>query len=142
MRTSARNQFFGKISAIKHGPVNVEVELTLTGGDKIYSVVTHDGLSNLELDVGSEAWALIKSSWIILASQDVAKKLSARNQLMGKVEKVIEGNVNSEVIMRLTGGNTVCAVITNESVKNLEVTEGAEMCAAFKASSVILGISD
>ncbi len=34
VKTSARNQFFGKVTAIKQGPVNVEVELTLTGGDK------------------------------------------------------------------------------------------------------------
>ncbi len=142
VKTSARNQFFGKVSAIKLGPVNVEVELTLTGGDKIHSVITHDGLDNLRLKVGSDAWALIKASWIILALPSAANQLSARNQLLGKVTKIIPGNVNTEVVAQLAGGNSVCIVVTNESVTNLKLTEGAEICAVFKASSVILGVSD
>lgn len=141
VKTSARNQFFGKVSAIKLGPVNVEVELTLTGGDKIHSVITHDGLESLGLEIGHEAWALVNAAWIILALPDTAGKLSARNQLMGKIARVIQGNVNTEVILQLDGGNTVSVVITNESVQHLDLKEGVVACAAFKASSVILGVS-
>lgn len=142
VRTSARNQFFGKVSGIRLGPVNVEVELSLTGGDKIHSVITHDGLSDLGLEVGSEAWALVKASWIMLASPAVANQLSARNQLLGKVVKIVLGSVNAEVVLQLAGGNTVSAIITNESVSNLALAEGVDVCAVFKASSVILGVTD
>lgn len=142
VKTSARNQFFGKVSAIKLGPVNVEVELTLTGGDKIHSVITHDGLDNLGLKVGSEAWALVKASWIILALPDAAGKVSARNKLTGKIVRIIPGNVNTEVVMQLDGGNSVSVVITNDSVTSLELAVGVEVCAVFKASSVIMGITD
>jgi len=142
VKTSARNQFFGKVSGIKLGPVNVEVELTLTGGDKIHSVITHDGLDNLCLKIGSEAWALVKASWIILALPDAADKLSARNQLPGKVTRIIPGNVNTEVTLQLDGGNTVSVVVTNESVTALKLAEDVAACAVFKASSVILGVTD
>lgn len=141
VRTSARNQFFGKVTAIKSGPVNVEVELTLTSGDKIHSVVTQDGLHDLDLEIGSEAWALVKASWIMLALPEVADKLSARNRLVGHIERIVPGIVNAEVSVRLNGGNTVCAVITNDSVGNLGLEEGGEICALFKASSVIMGVS-
>ena len=142
VKTSARNQFFGKVSAIKQGPVNVEVELTLTGGDRIHSVITHDGLDNLGLKIGSDAWALVKASWIILALPDAASKVSARNKLIGKITRITLGNVNSEVVLQLDGGNTVSVVITNDSVTSLELKDGLEVCAVFKASSVILGITD
>lgn len=142
VKTSARNQFFGKVSSIKLGPVNVEVELTLTGGDKIYSVITHDGLSSLALEIGSEAWALVKASWIMLALPAAVNQLSARNQLMGKIVRIVQGNVNTEVVLQLLGGNTVSAIITNDSVVNLSLVEGGEVCAVFKASSVILGVTD
>lgn len=142
MKTSARNQFFGKVSSIKLGPVNVEVELTLTGGDRVHSVITHDGLDNLSLEVGREAWALVKASWIILAQPDAAGKVSARNKLIGKVSRIVMGGVNTEVVLQLQGGNTVSAIITNESVAEMGLAEGIEMCAVFKASSVILGITD
>lgn len=141
VKTSARNQFFGKVSAIKLGAVNVEVELTLTGGDKIHSVITHDGLNDLDLKIGSEAWALVKASWIILAMPGVADKLSARNKLPGCIESIVPGSVNAEVVMRLEGGNNVSVVITNDSVGSLGLKEGIEACAVFKASSVIMGIS-
>ena len=142
VKTSARNQFFGKVSAIKLGPVNVEVELTLTGGDKIHSVITHDGLENLNLKIGSEAWALVKASWIILAMPDAAAKVSARNKLEGTITRITLGNVNTEVILQLSGGNAVSVVITNESVTGLGLAVGVSVCAVFKASSVILGVTD
>ena len=142
VKTSARNQFFGKITAIKLGPVNVEVELTLTGGDKIHSVITHGGLDNLGLKIGDEAWALVKASWIILTIPDAASKVSARNQLIGKVSRITQGNVNAEVVLQLDGGNTVSVVITNDSVANLDLAVGVEVCAVFKASSVIMGVTD
>jgi molybdate transport system regulatory protein len=142
VKTSARNQFFGKVSTIKQGPVNVEVELTLTGGDKIHSVITHDGLDNLDLKIGSEAWALVNASWIILAMPDAVGKVSARNRLIGKITRITVGGVNTEVVLQLDGGNTVSVVITNDSVTGLDLAEGVEVCAVFKASSVILGVTE
>jgi molybdate transport system regulatory protein len=142
VRTSARNQFFGKISGIKQGPVNVEVELTLTGGDKVHAVITHDGLDSLNLKIGSDAWALVKASWIILALPGAEDKLSARNQLPGKISRVMSGKINTEVTLLLDGGNTVTVVVTNDSVASLKLAEGIVASAVFKASSVILGVTD
>ena len=142
MKTSARNQFFGKVTAIKLGPVNVEVELTLTGGDKIHSVITHDGLDNLGLKVGSEAWALVKASWVILVMPEAVAGVSARNKLVGKISRITHGGVNTEVLMQLEGGNVVSVIITNDSVANLKLAVDVEACAVFKASSVIMGVTD
>ena len=141
MKSSARNQFFGKVTAIRGGSVNAEIELTLSGGDKIAAIITHESLENLDLRIGSEAWALIKSSWVILTSDDSDFKLSVRNRLCGTIERVTKGQVNSEVVLALTGGNTVCAIVTNESAEQMGLTEGSRACAVFKASSVILGVA-
>lgn len=141
VKTSARNQFFGKVMAIKQAQVNVEVTLQLTGGDYMHAVITHDGLNELGLKVGSEAWALVKASWVILASPEAATGLSARNKLSGEVVRVHQGGVNAEVSLRCAGGNIISATVTNESVTDLQLTEGMTMVAVFKASSVILGVS-
>jgi molybdate transport system regulatory protein len=80
-------------------------------------------------------------------------RLSARNQLRGKVTSVVRGAVNAEVALLLdrpapaaqaaSGGQTVVtAIITNESVDALELVPGSHAVAAFKASSVILGTTD
>jgi molybdate transport system regulatory protein len=142
VKTSARNQFFGKVSAIKQGPVNVEVELLLTGGEKIHSVITHGGFEDLNLKVGSEAWALVKASWIMLVMPEAVAGVSARNKLLGNISRITQGGVNTEILMQLDGGNVVSVIITNDSVTSLKLAVGVEACAVFKASSVIMGVTD
>lgn len=141
MNSSARNQFFGKVSAIRAGAVNDEVEILLNGGDRITAVITHESLENLDLKIGSEAWALIKASWVILTDDDPDFKLSVRNRLRGTVSRLTKGAVNSDVVLELAGGNTVSAIVTNDSVVQMGLQEGARACAIFKASSVILAVA-
>jgi molybdate transport system regulatory protein len=145
MRTSARNQLYGTVSAITRGAVNDEVSLALPGGQTVVAVLTHESTETLGLAVGAAAFALVKASWVMLMVDDsggASVRLSARNQLRGTVAAIKRGAVNSEVSLALDGGIVVTAVITNESVDALGLADGAPAIAAFKASSVILGVSD
>jgi molybdate transport system regulatory protein len=141
MKSSARNQFFGKVTAIRGGSVNAEVELSLNGEDKITATITHESLENLSFKIGSEAWALIKASWVILSTEDGDIKISVRNRLHGTVSRLTKGLVNSDVVLTLKGGNTVSAMVTNDSIEHMGLEVGAKACALFKASSVILGVA-
>ena len=67
-------------------------------------------------------------------------KLSARNVLKGKVKKITEGAVNSEIIIELPGGIEVVSVITKSSVENLGLTVGRECYAVIKASNVMVAV--
>jgi len=140
MKTSARNQFLGKVTQVKRGAVNDEVELEVVGGQKIVAIVTHESTEGLGLSVGAEAFALIKSSSIILVTEDGDAKFSARNRLSGTVARVQPGAVNTEVVIELAGGGAVAAIITNESCNALGLAAGVQASAIFKASSVILGV--
>jgi molybdate transport system regulatory protein len=145
VKTSARNQLYGTVSSITRGTVNDEVLLTLPGGHAIVSVITHESTEALGLAEGAAAFALIKASWVVLLvdKQNGAPfKLSARNQLRGTVQSVKRGAVNAEVSLVLDGGAVITAVVTNESVDTLGLVEGGSAIAAFKASSVILGVKD
>jgi molybdate transport system regulatory protein len=66
-------------------------------------------------------------------------KISARNQLAGKVKSVTKGAVNAEVILSLQGGETVVANITNSSVESLKLESGVAAFAIVKASEVMIG---
>jgi molybdate transport system regulatory protein len=141
MKSSARNQFFGKVTRIQSGPINSEVEIALNGEDRIIAVITHESQENLGLKVGSEVWALVKASWVILSTDDSDIKLSVRNRLSGTISRLTKGSVNSDVVLTLVGGNTVSAIVTNDSVEQMGLKVGTKACALFKASSVILGVS-
>ena len=140
MKTSARNQYVGKVVAIEDGPISSSVTVELDGGDRMYATITHASRNELGLETGSEAWVLVKASWVILTPGTPGLKLSARNRLCGTVDRLTIGSVNTDVVVRLKGGNTISAIITNESAEDLGLKEGNAVCAAFKASSVILGI--
>lgn len=143
MKTSARNQLFGKVASIVRGTVNDEVTLALPGGQPVVAVLTHESADALGLQEGADACALVKASWVVLAVDDGGPelKVSARNRLRGSVESVTAGAVNSEVTLALDGGGTLTAVVTNESVDALQLDAGRRAIALFKASSVILAVT-
>jgi molybdopterin-binding protein len=66
-------------------------------------------------------------------------KLSARNQLKGKVVDVTKGATTSHVRIDLGHGVVVMASITNEAVADLGLQKGDDAWAVIKASDVIVG---
>ena len=137
MKTSARNQYLGRVAVIKPGSVNSEVILDIGNSQKIVAIITNESLESLQLAAGATASALIKASWVLL-SKDIDLKTSARNQLTGEVTQITEGAVNSDITLDLGGGKSLSAIITNTSLKELQIATGDQACALFKASSVIL----
>jgi molybdate transport system regulatory protein len=140
MRTSARNQFSGTVTQLKRGAVNDEIVLEVAGGHTIVAIVTHESVDNLGLQVGSEAFALVKSSSIILVTGDDSARYSARNRLAGAIARVEPGAVNTEVVIELAGGGSVAAIVTRESSETMGLAVGGQAAAIFKASSVIIGV--
>ncbi|MBP6646041.1 MAG: TOBE domain-containing protein [Burkholderiaceae bacterium] len=140
MSISARNLFEGKVTVIKGGPINAEVEITTPGGDTIVAMLTEASVLALGLTPGIEAVALVKTPWVMLLSGTPEYRFSARNQLKGVVSDIARGAVNCQVKVTLAGGAFVSALITNEAVTELALTEGVPVIALFKASHVLVGV--
>lgn len=141
MKISARNIFSGTVETITKGAVNSEVVLLLKGGNRIVSIITNGSVDNLGLKEGVNAYAIIKSSSIIIAKELHDTKLSARNILPGRITKLIEGPVSTEVDLEISEGNVISAIITHGSSEKLALKEGDTACSVFKASSVIIGVN-
>jgi molybdate transport system regulatory protein len=141
VRTSARNQFVGTVRGLREGPVDVEVIVRVGDGLEIAAVVTRASVENLKLAMGAEVMALIKSSSLLLMT-DESLRVSARNQLWGTVQRVLAGPVNAEVTLDLGHGRSATAVVTQDSVNALGLAPGVRACALFKVSSVILAVVD
>jgi molybdopterin-binding protein len=140
MRTSARNQFVGQVTAVKPGVVNDEITLHTQEGLTLVAIITHGSAASLGLAAGTPAFALVKASSVIVMVDVDSSKVSARNCVAGNVASVTKGAVNSEVVIAAQGGAQVAAIITNESADRLGLASGKSAVAIFKASSVIVGI--
>ncbi len=66
-------------------------------------------------------------------------KLSARNQIKGKVIAVQKGATTSHVQIDIGGGVAITASITNEAVDDLALKVGDDALAVIKASDVMVG---
>ena len=67
-------------------------------------------------------------------------KLSARNQIMGKIVEVKKGATTAHVRLEIAPGQIITASITNEAVDDLDLKAGAEAIAVIKASDVMIAI--
>jgi molybdopterin-binding protein len=66
-------------------------------------------------------------------------KISARNQLKGKITEVKKGATTTHVRIDV-GRQIITASITNESADELKLEKGKTAYAIIKASSVMVGV--
>ena len=67
-------------------------------------------------------------------------KLSARNQIKGRIVAVTKGATTSHVRVDVGGGTIITASITNEAVDELGLAVGRDAYAVVKASDVMIAI--
>lgn len=68
-------------------------------------------------------------------------KLSARNQLKGKILKVDEGLITAKVMLDLGNGNVISAIISKDAIADLNLKQGDDAFAIIKSTEVIIGIA-
>lgn len=68
MKLSARNMIKGAITDIELGSVNAVVKLDIGGGQTLSSMITLDAVRDMDLKVGDDVFAIIKSSNVILGT--------------------------------------------------------------------------
>lgn len=66
MKLSARNQIKGTVVEVIDGAVNGIVIIDIGGGNKISSSITMNAIKELGLEVGKEAYAVIKASNVMI----------------------------------------------------------------------------
>ena len=67
-------------------------------------------------------------------------KISARNQLKGKIVSIETGSVNAIVHIDIGGGNVITSTISISVVKELGLEVGKDAYAIIKATSVMIGV--
>lgn len=139
MRTSARNQLFGRVASVRRGEIDAEVVLALDAGDRLAAVITGDSLDRLDLRRGDEAFALIKAPWVAV-SAGPRPRAGAAGVFAATVENLNLGPDSAEARLRLAGGTPLIAVLPRRRAEDLELAPGRRVWAAVDPAGVILGV--
>lgn len=137
-KTSARNTFFGKISALRKGDIQAQVDLVTLSGNVVTTVITNNSLERLGLKAGALMAAEVKAPWVVLHKAEEMPACSAENIFLGTVSKVLRGKLTTEFIVRIEDGTELCSLVTEESRRKLGIKEGDKVWAVFNCFAVIL----
>jgi molybdopterin-binding protein len=75
-----------------------------------------------------------------MPKQEHPMKISARNQLKGKIVDITKGATTAHVRIEVAGGAVITASITNSSVDELGLVVGGQAYAVVKASDVMVAV--
>ena len=96
--------------------------------------MTAQSADRLQLENGKEVLVLIKAPWIAVSSGNA----EADNQLPGTVSQIEQGETHSEILIALTGGETLCATVENQHIAQQKLQPGAAVTAYFNADRAII----
>lgn len=65
---SARNVLKGKVKKVTHGAVNSEIIVEIADEVELVSIITKSSAERLDLQEGKEAYAVIKASNVMIAT--------------------------------------------------------------------------
>ena len=67
MKLSARNQFKGKVVSVEKGVITAKVKIEVEMPVTVTAVITKDSTEELDLKVGDEVVAIVKSTEVMIA---------------------------------------------------------------------------
>lgn len=137
-KTSARNTFFGKITSVRQGDIQAQVEMVTLGGDRITTVITNDSLARLGLKVGTLITAEVKAPWVILQTGDGEPECTAENRFRGTIVRILQGQITTEYVVRIADGTELCSLVTSATGRNLALQENDPVWATFNSFAVVL----
>ena len=65
-------------------------------------------------------------------------RLSARNQIVGRIRDVSLGGVMAKVTVDIEGGHTLVSTITRDAATDLDLTAGDEVTVVIKSTEVMI----
>ena len=125
----------GTITTVVKGHIHANVQI-MWKSIPLNVVITTASCEDMHLSEGDSITVLIKGTDVMLA-KSFSGMISARNRVSGIVKQIIEGDVVSKVFVE-SQDEMLHAIITNTSLKEMDVREGNEITAIVKSTELIL----
>jgi molybdate transport system regulatory protein len=139
LRTSARNQFAGRVQALHRRGIVVDVMIEFGERRQLCAQVTSASVRTLGLRVGSAVLALLKAPAVGLESAPAAgRRRDGRNRLAGTLVRCAAQQGLNEAVIGLGGGHQVVALVARDAMQGLGLEKGEPAVAVFDKTDVIL----
>lgn len=139
-KTSARNSFYGKIKKLRKGDIQTQVTLTTAGGDTIEAVITNSSVERLALKEDRLVMAEVKAPLVSLYCGEQEPKCTAENRFWGVIEQINSGRINTEYIIRIKDGTSLCALVSTLGTRRLDLDVGDSIWAVFSCFATVLNV--
>ena len=142
MRSSARNQFATRVTALSERGGLVDVRLQLgdaeaaASGPTLLATITPESAELLGLAPGREVGALVKAPAVRLVVRPARRPPPGRNQLAGRVVQLRPGATRTAVTLDLGGGEALHAAVPAQAAAALQPGDAA--WAVFDGDQVVL----
>lgn len=137
LRTSARNQWVGRVLQVRRSGLHAEVELQLDTDTRLRAAVSASSLQRLGLAPGVEVSALVKAVAIRLRPVDSSPDGADSNRWLATISEVRGRGPRVEVTAVLPGGRSVTAIF-DRSQGDAPLRKGTAICVDIEPSSVLL----
>jgi molybdate transport system regulatory protein len=139
LRTSARNQLLARVRQIHADGLNDRIELELPGaGQLLTALITHASTERLNLKPGDDVFALVKASWVRLIADDEIAQQYPDQLLVGQIQQLERGAVETEVQIQLSGGTQLTSVLNSGQIAALTLRVGGTVRARIDPEQIIL----
>ncbi len=135
LRTSARNQFFGKVKEIKEEKINSLLTIQIDTATTIKSSITNTSLKELAIRLDSDIYVLLKAP---LAK--ITLKKAQDNSLHCQIKTIKEDDMNTEISLHVSDKLTMISVMNTQDFKALHVKPEDKVFVSFRPNDTIIGV--
>jgi molybdate transport system regulatory protein len=136
LTTSARNQILCKITHIAYDKIYASVTLELSKNEKLTSIITAKSMSNLNLNVGDDVYAIIKSSDVQVLRK-APKESSNSNVFQTELIAIESNEIRSELKLKIDDSKELVAMLDHEESVGMKV--GDKLYGVIKYNTIIIG---
>jgi len=134
VRTSARNQLFGRITKIETSEINSLLTINIDNSLHVNASITNESVKELGIKINKKVYALIKAPWIKISTTQ------RENSLMGTIINIKKEQNLVEVLLKINKKLTITSIMDLKEFKSLHVELEQNAYASFKPSDSIIGV--
>jgi molybdate transport system regulatory protein len=139
MKTSARNQFLGRVTALREDGVNVHVALDIGSQLNMVATITKASADDLKLSTGVEAFVIFKANAVTIDADNMNSDNNV-NSFHGVVTHLTQGKDDCDLTIEIADDKLISATPSKAQEDELELTLGKAVNLHVNPANIIIAI--